>query len=407
MDREQVSRRGFLKTGAAAAATAVTAGPLAARGEDNSGPKNLPRRKLGRTEVQVTMLNQGAAFNVGDRHLNILHEEGVRCIDTADCYEMGKSERACGEWLNQTGRRKDYVLVTKDHPLNPEQWVQMLDRRLKNGRQDYYDVYFIHALGDDEYAKVDTESVNWPSSKEWAKAADKIKKSGKAKFVGFSTHCEPIERRIALLNNAAKGGWVDAIMVAVNPKLLRENAEMNRAVDACYKAGIGLISMKEMLGGMPVIKEVWPEFESRGLSPAGAVLTAMWSDERFATICSHMDNIKKLKENAEVARTFKPMTEAEIGMVNQMLDRHASGYCIGCDGSCRRAAGTATGFSAIARYLCYYEEKGDREGARRLFAALPPEARDWSGADLKAASQACVCKLDFEDILARAADKLA
>ncbi|MCP4589630.1 MAG: aldo/keto reductase [bacterium] len=404
MHEDRLSRRGFLKTGAAAAAVASTA-PLAAMGADGPvKPKALPVRKLGKTGVDVTILNQGAAFDLGARHLNIMHEEGVRYIDTADCYEMGKSERTCGEWLNKSGHRKDYVLVTKAHPHTPQQFIDMLDRRLKNGRQDYYDLYLLHCSGDDEYPM--PESLSWPKEKEWAKAAERIKKSGKARHVGFSTHCEPVERRIELLNNAAVGGWVDAIMVGANPTLIRDNPEFNKAIDACAKAGIGLISMKESRGGLAGIKKVFPEFEARGLSPVTAILTAMWTDERFATICSHMDNIEKLKENAAAARNYKPMTATELTAVHQMMDGHAKGYCIGCDGSCRKAAGTETAFSDIARYLCYHEENGDRRGARRLYAALPPEARDWSKADLKAASEACCSKLDFENILARAAEKL-
>ncbi len=406
MDNHKVSRRDFIQVGAVAAA-AVTTGPLAAMGEEEKEKKKevqpFPRRKLGRTGMNVTILNQGAMANMGDRHLNLMHEEGIRCLDSADCYEDGKHERVVGEWLNKTGHRKEYCLVTKDHPFTPDQWVTMLDRRLKNGRQDYYDLFFIHALGIDEYPD---GCVNWPKEREWAKIAETIKKSGKARFVGFSSCCDPIEKRTELLNNSAKGGWVDAIMVAADPSLIRDNAEFNKALDACHKAGIGLISMKEMRGRAS-IKSVFPEFEARGLNPFTAVLTAMWTDERFTTLCSHMDNITKLKENAAAARNFKPMTDTELTAVHRMLDGHAKGYCIGCDGSCRRAAGTETAFNDIARYLCYYEENGDREGARRLFAALPPEARDWSRADLAAASKACVCKLDFENILTRAAEKLA
>jgi len=407
-DEQTVSRRDFLQAGAVAASVVATTGSLAAMGEEKKeGEKKkevqpMPRRKLGRSGMEVTMLSQGAS-DTGDRYLNMMYEEGIRAIDSADCYGMGKHERAVGEWLNKTGRRKEYCLVTKDHPHTPDQWVTMLDRRLKNGRQDYYDLYFIHALGIEEYPET---CVSWPAEREWAKIAEKIKKSGKARFVGFSSCCDPVERRTEVLNSAAKGGWVDAIMVAADPSLIRDNAEFNKALDACHKAGIGLISMKEMRG-QSNIKQVLPEFEARGLTPATAVLTAMWSDERFAAICSHMDNIVKLKENAAAARNFSPMTETETAAVHRMLDGHAKGYCVGCDGSCKRAAGTETAFNDIARYLCYHDENGDREGARRLFAALPPEARDWAKADLAAASKACVSKLDFERILARAAEKLA
>ncbi|MCP4589632.1 MAG: aldo/keto reductase [bacterium] len=402
MDSVQPSRREFLRAGAAAAAV-TAAVPLGAAGaEPEKAHAPFPRRKLGRTGVEITMLSQGAA-PATDRHLNLMHEEGIRAIDSADCYEMGKHERAVGEWLNKSGHRKDYLLVTKEHPHTPQQWIDMLDRRLKNGRQDYYDFYFLHGLGIDEYPK---DCVDWPKQKEWAKAAERIKKSGKARFVGLSSCCDPVGRRTEVLKSAARGGWVDAIMVAANPTLIRDDAEFNKALDECHKAGIGLISMKEMRG-RGGITGVFPEFEARGLSPFTAVLTAMWTDERFAAICSHMDNIVKLKENATAARGFKPMNQTELTAVHRMLDGCSTGYCIGCDGSCRKAAGTQTAFNDIARCLCYYEENGDRTRARRLYAALPPEARAWAKADLEAASKACVSKLDFENILTRAAEKLA
>ena len=52
-----------------------------------------------------------------------------------------------------------------------------------------------------------------------ARAADKIRKSGKARFVGFSTHCGDIEERTTMLNNAAKGGWVDALIERINNEI--------------------------------------------------------------------------------------------------------------------------------------------------------------------------------------------
>jgi hypothetical protein len=45
--------------------------------------------------------------------------------------------------------------------------------------------------------------------------------------------------------------------------------------------------------------------------------------------------------------------------------------------------------------------------ARRLYAALSPEARDWSGADLEAARAACPNRLDFARLLPRVDEYLA
>jgi len=404
---DPVTRREFLRR-TAAVATATAAVPALTRAaEEPAAPTVLPTRKLGRTGVEVTMLNLGTAQRLNTRLLNATHDNGVRYIDTADCYEGGGAEKAVGEWLAENGRRKEYFVVTKDHPRSPDEWVSMLDRRLEALKVDQVDLFFLHCLGDGEYPAEANCGADWPKSKEWAAAADKMKKSGKTRFVGFSSHCKPIERRIAALNNAAEGGWVDALMVAVDPKLIRDNAELNKALDACHNAGVGLISMKEVRGGLGDINDLVPDLRDKGLTPHTAVLSAIWTDGRFASICSHMDNIKKLTENSEAARKFKPLNSQEMGAVYDMLQNCRRTFCHGCDGSCQRAAGTQTAFADITRYLAYYEQDGRRAEARALFAALPREQREWIGADLCAASRACVGGLDFRELLHRAAEKLA
>ncbi|MHC4065382.1 MAG: aldo/keto reductase [Planctomycetota bacterium] len=405
---DHVSRREFLRTGAVAAGAAAAVPALALGQEEKAEkPKPLPRRRLGRTGADVCMLNLGAAQDLNARMLNAAYDNGVHYFDTADCYKGGKSERAIAGWFDESGHREDIFLVTKDHPQSPEEWVEMADRRLEALHVDQIDLFFIHQLGDEGRGGYPEGGVGWPKMKEWAAAAEKMKKAGKIKFAGFSSHCKPVERRIGLLNDAVKGGWVDAIMVAADPTLIRENADFNKALDNCYKADVGLICMKEVRGGLAGIKEVVPELETKGLTPYTAVLSAIWSDERFASICSHMDNIKKLRENSDAARKFTPLTGEELGVVHRMLRSHSRRFCQGCDGSCQRAAGTQTAFADIARYLSYYEEDGRRAEAKTLFAALSAEQRDWSQADLCAASRACVSGLDFREILANASVKLA
>ena len=130
-----------------------------------------------------------------------------------------------------------------------------MDQRLAALQTDYVDLIFIHAVGDHNF-KVEVE---WPKSKEFKETADAIRKSGKARFVGFSTHHA---NRDQILQNAAKGGFVDAIMVQNNPWIAAD-AKLNRALDACHKAGIGLISMKQVAGqtDLDQIGKATPGFE--------------------------------------------------------------------------------------------------------------------------------------------------
>ena len=69
-----------------------------------------------------------------------------------------------------------------------------------------------------------------------------IKKSGKARFVGFSSHDG---RRAEYLEAAAAGKVFDVVMIQ-NTAWLDKNTRLNKAIDRCHAAGIGLISMKQL-----------------------------------------------------------------------------------------------------------------------------------------------------------------
>ena len=399
-----MSRRGFLRTSATAGTVWAGIKPAVRAEEADKPAQALPRRRLGRTGVDVTLIAQGMAGRIDRRLLDVSYANGTRYFDTAASYQGGKSEEQAGEWFRRTDKRREIFLVTKVHPKTPDQFVQMIDARLENMGIDYVDLFFLHGVCGG-FGSSRSEEREWPALKDWAAAADKLRASGKVKAVGFSTHAE-IGLRTELLQNAVKGGWGDAIMVAADPSLIRENDAFNRALDACHKADIGLICMKEMRAVEQMPKLV-PGFEKRGLTSHQAVLTAVWSDERFSCICSNMTNVKMIEENTAAAKRFTPFTEKELGMVHQLYKRYAANFCSGCDGRCKTAAGTKAELGDIARYLCYFEQDGARAEARQLFRSLPPEARDWGGADLKAASKACVSHLDFAAILQRVGQELA
>jgi aryl-alcohol dehydrogenase-like predicted oxidoreductase len=359
----------------------------------------LPTRTLGRTGVSVTILNLGTWLSPGgERLLRYAWANGVRYLDTAKSYG---SEPMIGRWLQaMPGARKDLFLVTKDQPDTPQQLLWQLDQRLEALQTDYVDVIFLHALGDRNF---DLEA-QWPRSQEFKETAEAIRKSGKAKFVGFSTHNA---RRPELLQAAAAGGFVDVIMLQNNPWIARED-DMNRALDACYKRGIGLISMKQVAGNMNLdeVAMELPELAAKGLTPYQALLHAIWSDERFSSVCVSMRNTDQIRENAAAARMFKPMTKAAIDRLHDACVAARPTMCASCDGRCSKAAGTKAELCNLTRFLTYHDHHGHRAEARRLYAELGDAARDWRGADLEAARRACPNQLDFAKLLTRAEEVL-
>ena len=346
----------------------------------------------------MTILTLGTWRSPGlDRLMRFAWNSGVRYFDSAKGYG---SEPAIGRWLQATPEaRKELFLVTKDHTNTPRQLIRQLDERLAQLKTDYVDLIFIHALGDHN---TDAQ-VTWPSSKEFKETAEAIRKSGKAKFVGFSTHHQ---RRPEILQAAADGGFVDVIMLQNNPWSAQEDA-MNRALDACHKRGIGLISMKQVAGNVNLdqISQRLPGLKEKGLTPYQALLHAIWTDERFSSCCVSMRNTDQIRENIEAARHFKPMTKAEIHQLRDACIAAGPTLCAGCDGRCSQAAGTSAELGTLTRYLTYHEHHGYRGEARRLYSELSDAARDWTGADLEAARHACPNKLDLRQAAAAEPNK--
>jgi uncharacterized protein len=390
-----VDRREFLQAGVAATAAAASlsvAGGSSLAADDVKADGNkpvLPTRMLGKTGVEVTLLNQGTVGQPAalDRLLRYAYREGVRYFDTAEGYK--NAEKVIGDWLAASPEiRKTIFLATKSDVKTQSDMLKKVDQRLANLKTDYIDLLFFHQLGKDQ--------VDWPKSKEMKEVAEAIKKSGKVKFVGFSTHDAMIAEQI---QSAAEGGFIDVIMLKHTPWLDKES-KLNKALDACHKKGIGLVSMKQIAGQALKITEARvPSLKAKGLTPAQGLLQAIWSDERFSATCVTLRNIEQAIENADAARRFEPLKQAEIDELRDAVLASGPTMCPGCDGRCSEAAGTKARLGDLARFYTYHEDHGMRGVAREEYAALPAEERDWQGADLVAAREACHHKIDFTKLL--------
>ena len=120
-----------------------------------------------------------------------------------------------------------------------------------------------------------------------------------------------------------------------------------------------------------------------------------------------MRNTDHIRENTDAARRFEPLTQADIHQLRDATLAQGSMLCADCDGRCSIAAGARAELGNLSRFLTYHEHHGDRREARRLYAELSPEARDWSNADLEAARAACPARLEFARLLHQVEQHLA
>ncbi|MGZ3414261.1 MAG: aldo/keto reductase [Isosphaeraceae bacterium] len=388
-------RREFIQAGAAATAVATTMvqGAAAAQvaGEQAGTAKKkteLPRRVLGKTGAEVTIVNAGTwrAPDSLDRLLRYSFLRGVRYYDTAAGYHT--EDRFKAWFAAQPEVRKQIFLATKDHVREPGQMVKQVDKRLAALGTDYIDLLFFHGL-DSRLGQTD-----WPKRREMKAAVEAIKKTGKVRFVGFSTHDRLKAEQIQA---AAERGFIDVIMLSFSPFLPKDDP-INRALDAAHEKNIGLVSMKQMAGHTQVKQQV-PALLERGLNTHQGLLTAIWSDPRISATCVTMTNTDQVNENTDAARKFTPLKEADIHQLRDAVLAAGPMMCADCDGRCGRAAGTNARLGDLTRFLTYHEHFGSRRQARENYAELTDVERNWRDANLEAAREACPSKLDFAQLL--------
>ena len=394
------SRRNFLKTAMTAPiamtlGTGLSAQAAAPKPGESGGP--LPMRKLGKNGPEVTLISLGGMMAaLSPDYLDIAWSMGIRYFDTADCYMKGNSEKIIAEWIAKyPERRKELFLVSKDHPRRgPEQLLEMIDKRLAACGTDYLDLFFIHGLGPKEYGP---DAVNWPKSDAFKKVAEQLKKSGKAKMVGFSCHDGTLNE---CLNSAAEGGFVDAIMLKYTP-FFKPGDDFDKAVSACHKAGIGLVAMKTMRNAGEVPARI-PEFDKLGLTTNQGLLQAVYSDPRISAICSAINNVGEMEANTAAARDFKgPLKLADVEALKDTVIAHRRTFCPGCPSCAAFSAATGFAFLDISRYVTYYEQDGHL-GAKDLYQSLPAESRVHGQVDLAALRDGCSFGTDYPEIIRRA-----
>ncbi|MHC4562024.1 MAG: aldo/keto reductase [Planctomycetota bacterium] len=396
---DQLSRRGFLTAAAVAGAgAALSTTRLAFGGDedkaegaagDEAAPETVPTREFGKTGVKVPILAVGGTINVRDNQL-LLHQAfkwGATYWDTAEGYGGGRSEKGFGQFFEANSEaRKKVFLVTKAGARDNAGRTKALAGSLDRLKTDYVDMFFIHGVSRPDDLNDD--------AKAWA---EQMKKAGKIKFFGFSTH----ENMSECLARAATLGWVDGIMTTYNYRIVpldkANGGKLAAAIEACNKAGIGLTAMKtqgqgaERYGNLDAEaeKKLLDAFTAKGFSIEQAASKAVWDNKSFACVCSKMDNMTKLKDNVAAAMDKTELSARQRHALERFAVATASSYCAGCSNICSRAVNGRAPVCQVMRYLMYHNAYGDKDEARELFAALPADVRgrltqiDYSAAEAR------------------------
>ncbi|HOK09302.1 MAG TPA: aldo/keto reductase [Candidatus Hydrogenedens sp.] len=347
----------------------------------------VPTRKLGKTDIETPILIMGCCQNIDpvyDRRLHRAYELGVNHLDTAQMYAEGQSHKTIAPFIKQIGDRKKLIIASKVHQTEdkatPEKFVENINLSLQELETDYLDIFYMHIVKHERFL-----------DKEFIEMGDKLKKEGKIRYFGFSAHHGNAHE---LMMKASKlGGGIDVIMFKYSFREMGKD-NLNRAIDACKEAGIGLVAIKT-LGSIPDDGEELLPWTSKNFTTIQAKLKAVWEDERIAGIASQMGNIQHVHENAYAAITPMKLTELEKQELRYIAEKTQHLYCAGCNHHCENGMDTPLYVQDVWRCLLYAKGYGDERWARYCYRDIEKYIEKLSMEQLIMAKEQCPYHIDI------------
>jgi len=407
--QNKINRRNFLKTVGATGLGSVfaSADSMAEQSPTEAADKakkpkypQVPKRKLGKTGIKLPCLCLGGNQDLIANQivLRMAPRWGVIYWDSAYNYVGGNSEIGIGNYLTKNPKMRKQLFITSkaSDTKTIEQVEERLQTSLKRMKTDYIDLYY-------GYHKCSNPAVLTNELKEWAESAKKRKL---IRHFGISTH----QNMADVLAAAAKLDWIEVVMTIYNFRLMQDK-KLNAAIDACHKAGKGIMAIKTLGMGQKIKteedKKLVEHFLQRDFTKEQAKIKAVLQDKRITAVCVGMKNIRELTSNVAAALDKTQLTGADTRALTEYARATCDGYCAGCANICNSALQNTAYISDIMRYLMYFKSYGEHDEARKLFAQIPANVRNkLLSTDFTPAEDRCPQHLPIGSLVAEAVTKL-
>lgn len=188
---------------------------------------------------------------------------------------------------------------------------------------------------------------------------------------------------------------------------------MTSAIRSARKAGLGIVTMKAMAGGVTRVGRgdrlygANPVELGKRLSQPGVPVAAIkWvlKNDSVDTAIVCMGSHDQLEENLRAMA--EPYTTTDEHLLSAQLASIGSAYCRMC-GSCGGTCEKGVPVPDVLRFLTYAEGYGQFALARERYLEMPRPARDVRCGDCTACSFKCAYGVAVRDNLAHAQELLA
>jgi predicted aldo/keto reductase-like oxidoreductase len=327
----KIQRRDVLKLGTVAAAGFVATGvigdearKLPALPSNPVTPKAMPTRNLGKTGYQVGIFSLGGQsaiekadnFDIAVPLIERALDLGVNYVDTSARYggvDHRWSEQYFGEVMKT--RRSEAYLATKSHDRTRDGSWKLLERSLELLETDHIDLWQMHALS--RMSQVEESFAPGGAIEAFVEARDQ----GVVRHLGISGHADP-EVLIAALERFD----FDTILLALNAADPHYLSFKSKLLPMAVEREMGIIGMKIPSRGL--LLKSWrppddPDSRFGGTAPGTIDMTEAMRyvlSLPVSTVIVGCDDIPQLEENVEIARSFNPMSEAQLAELERRAE---------------------------------------------------------------------------------------
>ena len=323
-------------------------------------------RTLGRTDLRIPIVSFGVMNSDSPDLIQRSLDMGINHLDTAHVYLRGNSERVIGEVLERSGSRdKVYVatkmafnrdedkgvFVLKGNEGMPgateENLFKQLETSFERLRTDYVDILYLHSC----------DSPQMVTYEPLMNAMVKVKKQGKARFIGTSTHSDVAN----VIQATTDAGIYDVVLAAYN-YVLEEKEEIKNAIAHAVNKGVGVIAMKTQ-GGAQLQKESDTEINHQ------AALKWVLNDENVCTTIPGITTFAQLDMNMGVMNdlTLTGQDQRDLQLAASMRGTLFCQNCRSCVPTCPNNVAVPN----LMRAYMYAAGYGNYIQARITIAELP------------------------------------
>ena len=334
-------------------------------------------RTLGRTGLKITIVSFGAMLTSEVEVMKVAFDQGVNYVDTARRYMGGKNEEIVAKALK--GRRDRVYVATKISPASLSEKNIFYDVETSLGalETDYLDVIQLHNL-------TGRDRIFNPVIRE---ALTTLKKQGKVRFFGVTTHTNQAEVLHALVDDRDR--FFDMALVAYN---FKSGTDLKNAIARAARANIGIIAMKTQAGG----------YATSGMgpfSPHQAALKWVLRDRHITAAIPGMRDMAQLREDmAVMGMRFTHLDELILKGYGDVIRSHYCHLCGKCESTCSRGVAIST----INRCLMYEEAYKCADLAQSTYKEIPASFSAAACLDCPDCTARCVNGLDIAVKMERA-----